>query len=118
MGAGSQETIFRPAWLTRAVYTLTGGTTPSHPAPKGLSLSLSLLSRSLYLASCVERLSEKGYEQNAERGIGRRKEAKMGRKVPLRCSVRLHRSLLRPFSDRFPARFASWGFPEVPLETV
>jgi hypothetical protein len=23
----------------------------------------------------------------------------MGRKVPLRCSVRIHRKLLRPFSD-------------------
>jgi hypothetical protein len=25
----------------------------------------------------------------------------MGRKVPLRCSVRLHSRLLRPFSDSF-----------------
>jgi hypothetical protein len=25
----------------------------------------------------------------------------MGRKAPLRCSVRLHRRLLRPFSDSF-----------------
>src|SRR5919112_4381492 len=41
------------------------------------------------------RLSEKGCEQHSERGFGRRKEAKMGRKVPLRCSVRLHRSLAR-----------------------
>jgi hypothetical protein len=47
----------------------------------------------------LERLSEKWYEQHSERGFGRRREAKMGRKVPLRCSVRLHRRLLRPFSD-------------------
>jgi hypothetical protein len=45
------------------------------------------------------RLSEKWYEQHSERGFGRRREAKMGRKAPLRCSVRLHRGLLRPFSD-------------------
>ena len=48
---------------------------------------------------CVERLSEKGYEQHSECGFGRRKEAKMGRKVLLRAFVRIHRKLLRPFSD-------------------
>src|SRR5215208_2044088 len=52
-----------------------------------------------YSPECVERLSEKGYEQHTERGFGRRREAKMGRKVPFRCSVSLHRRLLRPFSD-------------------
>jgi hypothetical protein len=30
----------------------------------------------------------------------------MGRKVPLRCSVRLQCRLLRPFSDSFMAKFA------------
>jgi hypothetical protein len=34
MGAGSQETISRPAWLTRAVYSLSGGM-PFSP-PRGL----------------------------------------------------------------------------------
>src|SRR5215207_9484986 len=52
-----------------------------------------------YSPECVERLSEKGYEQHTERGFGRRREAKMGRKAPFRCSVSLHRRLLRPFSD-------------------
>jgi hypothetical protein len=47
----------------------------------------------------VERLSEKGYEAHSERGFGRCRETKMGGKVPFRCSVRLHRTLLRPFSD-------------------
>jgi hypothetical protein len=50
-------------------------------------------------ANFALKLSEKGYEQHFERGIGRRKKAKMGRKAPLRCSVMLHRRLLRPFSD-------------------
>src|SRR5215204_1183687 len=58
-----------------------------------------------YSPECVERLSEKGYEQHTERGFGRRREAEMGRKVPFRCSVSLHRRLLRPFSDSFKAKF-------------
>jgi hypothetical protein len=45
------------------------------------------------------RLSEKGYERDSERGFGKRREAKMGRKLPFRCSVRLHSRLFRPFSD-------------------
>src|SRR5215218_4047231 len=62
-----------------------------------------------WLKSSLEKLSEMGYEQHSERGIGRRKEAKMGRKVPLRCSVRLHRRLLRPFSDSLGRRILrSW----------
>jgi hypothetical protein len=32
----------------------------------------------------LERLSEKGYEPRSERGFGRCREAKMGRKVPFR----------------------------------
>jgi hypothetical protein len=51
----------------------------------------------------------------------------MGLKVPLRCSVRLHRRLFRPFSDGFrrgilrswyarmphsPARWPAYGRPE------
>jgi hypothetical protein len=47
------------------------------------------------------KLSEKGYEQRFERGFRRCGEAKMGRKVPFRCSVRLHCRLFRPFSDGF-----------------
>src|SRR5215210_8232827 len=58
-----------------------------------------------YSPECVERLSEKGYEQHSERGFGRCREAKMGRKAPLRCSVSLHRRLLRPFSDSFCTGF-------------
>jgi hypothetical protein len=34
----------------------------------------------------------------------------MGRKVPFRCSVRLHCRLLRPFSDSFRAKFAQPSF--------
>jgi hypothetical protein len=34
----------------------------------------------------------------------------MGLKVPLRCSVRLHRRLFRPFSDGFKAKFAQFTF--------
>jgi hypothetical protein len=30
----------------------------------------------------------------------------MGRKVPFRCSIRLHRRLLRPFSDSFYTSFS------------
>jgi hypothetical protein len=52
-----------------------------------------------WLKSSVERLSEKGYEQHSERGLRRPREAKMGRKARFRCSVRLHRTPLRPFSD-------------------
>jgi hypothetical protein len=44
-------------------------------------------------------------EQHSERGFGRPKEAKMGRKVPFRCSVRLQGRLLRPFSDSFMVKF-------------
>ena len=33
----------------------------------------------------------------------------MGRKVPLRCSVRLPRRLLRPFSDSFSRHFGESG---------
>ncbi len=51
------------------------------------------------------KLSEKGYEQRFDRGFGRCREAKMGRKVPFRWSVRLHRMLLRPFSDSLSTRF-------------
>jgi hypothetical protein len=47
----------------------------------------------------LPKLSEKGYEQHFERGIRRRKKAKMGRRAPLRCSATLHRRLLRPLSD-------------------
>jgi len=50
------------------------------------------------------KLSEKGCEHLSERGFGRRREAKMGRKVPFRCSLRIHRTLLRPFSDSFSTR--------------
>jgi hypothetical protein len=46
-----------------------------------------------------QRLSEKGSEQRSECGFGRHEEAKMGRKLPFRCSVRLHCRLFRPFSD-------------------
>src|ERR671913_2585372 len=47
----------------------------------------------------LPRLSEKGHKQHSERVFGRRREAKRDRRVPLRCSVRLQRRLLRPFSD-------------------
>src|SRR5919108_4809951 len=43
------------------------------------------------------RYPEKGYEQQSKCGFGRRKEAKMGRKVPLRCFVRIHASSSDPF---------------------
>ncbi len=66
-----------------------------------------------YPAECVERLSEKGCEQHSERGIGRRKEAKMDRDVPFRCSVRLHSRLLRPFSDSLYANFGEGPKGEV-----
>src|SRR5919107_887093 len=46
-----------------------------------------------------ERLSEKGYERYSVRGFGKCRQAKMGRKLPFRCSVRLHCRLFRPFSD-------------------
>jgi hypothetical protein len=52
-----------------------------------------------YSPECMERLSEKGYEQHSECGFGRRKVAKMGLTVLLRAFVRIHRKLLRPFSD-------------------
>jgi hypothetical protein len=54
------------------------------------------------------KLSEKGYEQRSMRGFRRRGEAKMGRKVPFRCSVRLHCRLFRPTSDGFIAKFAEF----------
>jgi hypothetical protein len=60
--------------------------------------------------NCVKKLSEKGYEQRSKRGFRRCREAKMGLKVPLRCSVRLHRRLFRPFSDGFKAKFAQFTF--------
>jgi hypothetical protein len=56
--------------------------------------------------SVVEKLSEMGYEQQFERGFGMRKEAKMGRKGPFRCSVGLHCRLLRPLSDSFCTQFS------------
>jgi hypothetical protein len=61
-----------------------------------ISMNPSQLMHSMIVYShvCVEKLSEKGYEQHSECGFGRPKEAKMGRKVPLRCSVRLHRRLI------------------------
>jgi hypothetical protein len=46
--------------------------------------------------------------EHSEHGLGRRREAKMGRKVPFWCSVRLHRRLLRPFSDRFIGGLLEW----------
>jgi hypothetical protein len=64
-----------------------------------------------YSPECVAKLSEKGYEQRSDRGFGRCRETKMGRKVAFRCSLRLHSRLLRPF------RIVSEGeFSEVRLQ--
>jgi hypothetical protein len=35
----------------------------------------------------------------------------MGRKVPLRCSVWIHRKLLRPFSDSLSTHSGEYAFP-------
>ena len=59
-----------------------------------------------WLKSSVEKLSEKGYEQHSERGLGRYKDGEMGRKVPSRRSVGLRYRRVRGFSDSFNAKFA------------
>jgi hypothetical protein len=49
---------------------------------------------------------KKGYEQRSKRAFRLCRVAKMGRKVSLRCSVRLQGRLLRPFSDSLKTKFA------------
>jgi hypothetical protein len=66
--------------------------------PRGLNLGTS--------QNFLKKQSEKGYEQRFERGCRRCREAKMGRNVPFRWSVRLHRRLFRPCSDGFKANVA------------
>jgi hypothetical protein len=53
----------------------------------------------LYALECVERLSEKGYKQRSEGGLGRYEEVEMGRKEPAGRSVGLCHGHLQDFSD-------------------
>ena len=43
-----------------------------------------------YSPKCLEKLSEKGYEQPSDRGFGRHTEGEMDRKAPLWRPARLH----------------------------
>jgi hypothetical protein len=52
-----------------------------------------------WIKSSLERLSEKGYKQRSEGGLGRYEEVEMGRKEPAGRSVGLCHGHLQDFSD-------------------
>src|SRR5215203_1581799 len=66
----------------------------------GLVLELQLEScRCLYSPSCLERLSEKGYEQCSDRGFGWYTEGEMDLEDPLCRPAGLRYKCVRGFSD-------------------
>ncbi len=59
-----------------------------------------------YSPKCLEKLSEKGYEQRSEREFGQYTAYEMDRKAPLWRPTGLCREHLRSFSDRFVGVFS------------
>src|SRR5215218_5434174 len=77
-----------PRWLTSRIRTATFSRLLEHRVPE-CGQRPPLVCETAYSPSCLEKPSEKGSEQGFDRRFDQYTNAKMARKAPFQCAVRL-----------------------------